>query len=179
MPKLMSLIEAAAKFQALGRDMDRLGPAIVAHACQMVCTEAKRVIGTNDYGWPPLAPSTLAHKAADTPLLETGQMRASIEWNSKGCEGHVGSNSDKAVWHELGTSRIPPRSFLMQAAVHMEPKIHKMAGHAVMSVMGGSGLHGLGTADLIHLFRHVGHELKEDVEEILPKNEDENRGRQR
>jgi hypothetical protein len=35
-------------------------------------------------------------------------MRDSIEWNSSGNEGHVGSNNDKAVWHELGTVKIPP-----------------------------------------------------------------------
>jgi hypothetical protein len=46
---------------------------------QMVEGEAKRVIGTYDYGWPQLAASTLAKKAANTPLLETGDMRDSIE----------------------------------------------------------------------------------------------------
>jgi hypothetical protein len=40
----------------------------------------------------------------NTPLLETGEMRASIEWNAEGNEGRVGSNNEKAVWHELGTS---------------------------------------------------------------------------
>jgi hypothetical protein len=46
------------------------------------------------------------------------------------------------VWQELGTSKIPPRSFLVGAAVHMEEKIHKMAARAVMAVMRGEGLHG-------------------------------------
>jgi len=73
-----------------------------------------------------LSPETLARKMMNTPLLETGELRASIEWNSTGNEGHVGSNNDKAVWHELGTAKIPPRSFLMGAAQHMEGKIHKM-----------------------------------------------------
>jgi hypothetical protein len=54
------------------------------------------------------------------PLLETGEMRASIEWNAEGKEGHVGSNNDKAVWLELGTVRIPP--FLKGAAMRMEGK---------------------------------------------------------
>jgi len=63
----------------------------------------------------------------NTPLRETGELRASIEWNAEGNEGYVGSNNDKAVWHELGTARIPPRSFLMGAAMRMEPKIYKMA----------------------------------------------------
>jgi hypothetical protein len=105
-------------------------------------------------------------------------MRASIEWNSKGCEGHVGSNDDKAVWQELGTPHIPPRSFLMQAAVHMEPKIHKMAGRAVMSVMGGSGLHAPELGEIFHALRHAAHNLKEDVEDFVRTDEDKD-GRRR
>jgi hypothetical protein len=83
----------------------------------MVCAEAKRVIGEGYPEWPALSPETLARKMGDGPLLETGELRASIEWNAEGKEGHVGSNNDKAVWQELGTARIPPRSFLMGAAM--------------------------------------------------------------
>ncbi len=96
--------------------------------------EAKRVIGTYDYGWTPLAESTLARKAADTPLLETGEMRDSIEHNTDadGKEAHIGSNNDKAVWQELGTVTIPPRSFLMQAAIHKTDEVVKtIGGHIV------------------------------------------------
>jgi phage gpG-like protein len=94
----------------------------------MVAAEAKRVLGKGYDDWPELRPETIAHKMrGDSPLLESGQMRDSIEWNSSGNEGHVGSNSDIAVFQELGTSRIPPRSFLASAAIHMGPKIHKMA----------------------------------------------------
>jgi hypothetical protein len=77
--------------------------AIVARACEMVAVEAKRVIGVGYEDCSALKPETLAHKFYNTPLLETGEMRASIEWNARGNEGHVGSNNDKAVWHELGT----------------------------------------------------------------------------
>jgi len=62
----------------------------------LVCNEAKRVIGTYDYDWPQLSPATLAHKFFNTPLLETGEMRDSIEWNSSGNLGYVGSNLDKS-----------------------------------------------------------------------------------
>jgi hypothetical protein len=79
MTGLMSLAEAAAKFNAIGHDMEELGPAIIRKACAMVCTEAKRVIGTYDYDWPQLSPETLARKFFNTPLLETGEMRDSIE----------------------------------------------------------------------------------------------------
>jgi phage gpG-like protein len=167
MSGVFSILGFVAQLKAIEHDMHELGPAIVAEACRLVCAEAKRVIGEGYDDWPPLQPETLARKMMNTPLLETGELRASIEWNSSGNEGHVGSNSDKAVWHELGTSRIPPRSFLVGAALHMEPKIEKMAARAVMAVMRGEGLHGSEMAELIHLLKHVGHALKEAAETIL------------
>ena len=51
MTLLPSLLQAAAKFELVRRDMEDLGPAIVAEACRMVATEARRVLGTYDYGW--------------------------------------------------------------------------------------------------------------------------------
>jgi hypothetical protein len=92
---------------------------------------------------------------------------------ASGLEGCVGSNNDKAVWHELGTSKIPPRSFLVGAAVHMEDKIHKMAARAVMAVMLGKGLHGSETAELLHFLKHAAHQIKEDVKEIFSDDEQE------
>jgi hypothetical protein len=98
-------------------------------ACVIVKEEAKRVIGTYEYGWTPLAPSTLAKKSANTPLLETGEMRDSIEHQVIGHIGYVGSDNDKALYQELGTSRgIPPRSFLMGAAMRKEAEIHELTG---------------------------------------------------
>jgi phage gpG-like protein len=155
--------------------MKKVSHAIVARACEMVCAEAKRVIGEGYPEWPALQPETLARKMMNTPLLETGEMRDSIEWNAAGNEGHVGSNNDKAVWHELGTLRIPPRSFLMGAAVHMEPKIHKMAAKAVMAVLAGRGLHGSEMAEPLHLLKHVAHEVKETAKEIFSDDEKDKR----
>jgi phage gpG-like protein len=178
MAGVMTLIEAAAKFSAIGRDMETIGPAIVARACEMVCAEAKRVIGEGYPEWPALQPATLARKMMATPLLETGEMRASIEWQSHGLEGAVGSNNDKAVWQELGTSRIPPRSFLMGAAVHMEEKIHKMAARAVMAIIAGKGLHATELGELIHLLKHAAHAVGEAVDKFLDGPDDqENRRR--
>ena len=127
-----SLLHAAVKFQDVSHQIGKSESKIIARGCVMIQTEAKRVIGTYEYGWPTLAPSTLEKKSADTPLLETGGLRDSIEWNASEHEGRVGTNDDKAVWQELGTSRIPPRSFLVGAAVREEPKIHAMAAREVM-----------------------------------------------
>jgi phage gpG-like protein len=170
MTEIFSVIGFIAKLKTLELEMHVLGPAIIAHACEMVAAEAKRVLGTDGYDWPALKPETLAHKMQPGMLLETGELRASIEWNSEGNEGHVGSNLDKAVWHELGTSHIPPRPFLMGAAMAMEDKIHKMAARAVMAVMLGKGLHSSEMAELLHLLhtiRHVGHAVGEAVDTVV------------
>jgi len=67
-------------------------------ACEIIETEAKRVIGTYDYGWPPLQLETIVRKATgDSPLLETGEMRDSIEHTVGHGEAWVGSNSMIAV----------------------------------------------------------------------------------
>lgn len=99
-------------------------------AGKIVQDEAKAEIGTYQgaagpfAAWAPLKPATIARKAAgDTPLLETGEMRDSIGLIVEGHEAHVGSNDDKAVWQELGTVHIPPRSFLGGAAVRKSPAV--------------------------------------------------------
>jgi hypothetical protein len=103
------------------------------HCALIIEKEAKRVIGTYEYGWPRLQPETIARKAGDTPLLETGEMRDSIEHSvdDNGEEAYVGSNNPKAVWQELGTRTIPARSFLMGAAMHMESQVHAIMGRSV------------------------------------------------
>jgi hypothetical protein len=106
-------------------------------ACVVVEHEAKRVIGTYDYRWRQLAPSTQADRvrqgfAPNDPLLRTGAMRASISHVSSPTEGRVGSNDDKAVWQELGTRTIPPRSFLAGALQHKAKEVVKILGLAVV-----------------------------------------------
>jgi hypothetical protein len=100
------------------------------HAGKIVEEEAKRVIGTYDYGWPQLAEETQQQRAdlgfsANEPLLRTGDLRASISHTVDKHEHtvYIGSNSEIAVYQELGTSRIPPRSFLGGAARAKEHEI--------------------------------------------------------
>jgi len=113
-------------------------------------------------------------------LLESGELRDSIHWNVQGNVGHVGSDLDKAVWMELGTRAIPPRSFLVGAAQHQERAIQLMAGKVVVAIIGGGG--GSELDEFLHvlkILKHVGHELKEAadylVEDPTDKNERKNR----
>lgn len=108
----------------------------LAEAAHIIETEAKEEIGHYQgaagpfAAWAPLKPETIAQKAnGDTPLLETGEMRDSIGTVILDHEAHVGSNDDKAVWQELGTSRgIPPRSFLGGAAVRKSAEVKEVVG---------------------------------------------------
>jgi HK97 gp10 family phage protein len=105
-------------------------------SCQIIETESKRVLGTHDYGWPELKPETIARKAkGDTPLLETGEMRDSIHHTVMGSAGYVGSDNDKALWHEFGTSKVPPRPFLSGAAMHKEKEVHEVIGNKIVAAL--------------------------------------------
>src|ERR1700729_1538553 len=123
---LGSLAQAAAHFTILNAEMKHIEHAVIVRACEMVAQRAKDVLGTDGYNWPALSPNT--KKTQPGMLLETGELKNSIKWNAEGNEGHVGSDLDKAVFHELGTAKIPPRSFLAASAQHESHAIQKMAG---------------------------------------------------
>jgi len=115
--------------------------AALDHAGGMVEREAERVLGTYDYGWPQLAPSTQARRAQagfspNEPLLVTHELRDSIHHQVNGTvtrmEVDIGSDNPKAIWHELGTSHHPPRPFLMPALVHEEQAIVHAIGPIVL-----------------------------------------------
>ena len=55
----------------------------------------------------------------------------------KTLEAQVGSNSDIAVYQELGTARIPPRSFLGGAMSDELTKIKKIIGETMFGVLIG------------------------------------------
>lgn len=62
---------------------------------------------------------SLSHAPGDdhtTPWLRTGELRASVGHQSDGAVAVVGSTSQVAVYQELGTPSIPPRSFLASSA---------------------------------------------------------------
>lgn len=134
MNKVFDLLTFAESLEGAAEEMETAEEKIIEAGCQIIEDEAKRVIGTYEYGWKPLALSTIQKKGSDEPLLETGEMRESIEHTVTKEDGevigYVGSNNDKAVWHELGTSKIPARSFLRNAAIHKEAELKEMAGQA-------------------------------------------------
>jgi hypothetical protein len=184
MTKVFSLLGFIAELPAIERDFHAAGPKIIEQACKIVQKKAKAAIGREHEMWPDLAASTIADKAAHgyptpKPLLRTGEMRDSIEYTVHELEGSVGSNLDRAVWQELGTSRIPPRSFLVSSAIASEDKIHRMAGATAVAALCGYGRNARDVREMLHLLHAAGHKMKEAVEDMLDGDEYDASGKRR
>lgn len=127
----MSPIQLARILEAVAVKIENSGHEILEPVASMLETSAKRAIGTYEFGWPPLAESTLSHKSGDTPLLETGELRDSIGHVVEANHGYVGTNDKKAAWQEFGTTKIPPRPFLGGALAHDGEKIPEIVRAAI------------------------------------------------
>jgi hypothetical protein len=95
--------------------------------------------------WAPLAESTILSKThegyapPDNPLLDTGEMRESISHEVAGLVLAVGSPSEIAKYQELGTVKMPPRSFLGASMMESLPVAEKVLGEAMKDVLSGGG----------------------------------------
>lgn len=113
-------------------------------ALEVLEFEAKDKIGHLQSGggefksWEPLAESTLADKerngyifnADGNPLYREGDLRESIRssYHPNLRKGYLGSTSMIGLYQEMGTNRIPPRSFIGLTMYQ--------GGHLVASIMG-------------------------------------------
>jgi HK97 gp10 family phage protein len=92
--------------------------------------------------WQELADSTKADRESkgfpeNEPLLRTGDMRESISrsLSTSGLEAQIGSDSDIAVFQELGTSKMPPRSFLGGAMAESLPEIKAVLADSLVGML--------------------------------------------
>jgi phage gpG-like protein len=162
---MFSLLEAVAKMEAFRKNCEYASEAILSDWAVTVRDKAKEAIGTYRYGWPALGPEAVA-KHGDTPLLDTGALRDSIgAFVQMHSVGHgravVGSNEDTAVWQELGTSRIPPRSFLVSSAMRSEKELGRIARKYIAAAWTSAG-HDNKILQLLHaikLLLEIAHEV--------------------
>ncbi len=143
MTKELSILEFVALTATLGLEVEHAAHEALEGCGDMVEKEAKRVIGTYDYGWPQLADSTKKDRVdhgypANEPLLRSGHMRDSIEHKVEHDEVQIGSNEQVAVWQELGTPTIPPRSFLEGALKKKTPEVLDKIGRTVVGKLSGT-----------------------------------------
>lgn len=157
MREFTSMASFAAYLGTLVVAEHEMNKAILSSAAKVVQKAAKDKIGQYQseaspfLAWEPLAESTLEEKARlgytgqvseDDPLLRTGDMAASILWNADGREAYVGSDSEIAEFQELGTAKMPPRSFLGGAAVEKTPDVLKIVGVGATLFLSGGGVMG-------------------------------------
>jgi hypothetical protein len=135
-----TLASFAAHLKDVSDDIEERNKEALRKACDMVRDEAKRLIGTYDAGdWAQLMKATQKERVRlgyppNEPLLRSGALRDSIvsEILIEGHWGQVGSDNPVARWMELGTSTVPPRSFLMTAYLRKEQEIADLFGDQVV-----------------------------------------------
>jgi HK97 gp10 family phage protein len=177
---MMDLLGLAAQLLTVKADLKLAEEVCVEKACRMIEKEAKTAIGTYRYDWTPLKPETVARKAhGDTPLLETGELRDSIEHvvvrEGKEVVGYVGTNDPRAKYHEFGTGTIPPRPFLSPALMRQEDKIHAMIVRTMWATLVRGGPHYREMRELFHIL----HMLYREADDFLDEDEQRQRTRSR
>jgi hypothetical protein len=156
----MSLAGFIGHLGALPAELHHATHKALERAAVLVEKEAKAEIGHYQgaagpfAAWAPLAERTIEDRVAkgftpDDPLLRTGTLRDSIHHKVEmtgpaSGVAVIGSASDIAVWQELGTAKIPPRSFLGGAAVREGHAIAEICGKGVaVAIVGGAGARSL------------------------------------
>jgi hypothetical protein len=148
---MMELLELAAKLGEIALQQHEMEHRALEKVGKLVEKRAKEKIGEYQaqagpfIEWAELAEFTKADRIKqgfpeDEPLLRTGAMRDSIEHVVIDSEVQVGSDSDIAVYQELGTSKIPPRSFLGGAVADELPAIMDIIGDSAVAALIGGGV---------------------------------------
>lgn len=121
-------------------------------AARVVEAEAKAEVGVYQdqagpfAAWAELADSTKNDRvrsgfSENDPLLRSGELRDSIEHTVIGKTAYIGSDSPIAEYQELGTSRIPPRSFLGGALFRKGDEVAQIIGSRFVGALVGQEVH--------------------------------------
>lgn len=147
----MSLAQFIGHMAASINHLKHAEHAAMEKACLLVENEAKASIGHYQQQagpflpWQELSEATKDERVRlgfpeNEPLLRTGQMRDSIQHVVGDREGCIGTDDPIAEYQELGTSRIPPRSFLAGAAVRKGPQVAHILGLSVVRALVGDAV---------------------------------------
>ena len=137
-----------AHLQKLVAGMPALETAMLSRIGARVTTAAKEKIGEYQpesgpfAAWAPLAESTKEDRlrggySEDNPELRTGELRDLIEYVVVPPEVIIGSELDIALWQEMGTDKMPARSFLGGAAFEQAPILVAEAGAEMEAYLAG------------------------------------------
>ena len=153
MIELHGFLELATKLGEVALAQHEMEHHALERAAKLVEKRAKEKIGEYQeqagpfIAWPELADWTKEDRlkqgyTENDPGLRSGEMRDSIEHQVHVPEAHVGSDDDKLVWFELGTSKQPPRSVLGGAVVDEMEKICNIVGESAVAALVGKGVKG-------------------------------------
>lgn len=148
MREFKSMGDFAQFLGAMPAKLERVGNLGLRAAAGVIQYEAQHEIGTyqaqaGSYpAWPQLAERTQRERVAlgftpNDPLLRTGELADSIGITTTFNEAVVGSDKDEAVYQELGTRHIPPRSFLGRAAFRKAATAVEVIAGSVVVVLAG------------------------------------------
>ena len=141
---MFSPAELAARLEDAAADIPAALLAPTTEFVELAEHTAAKAIGTYEFGWPPLADSTMDDRARqgyapNEPLLRTGELRSSIHSMAAitgiGADGLVYSPDKIALYQELGTDRIPPRSFLYASLVRTIPALGRLFGPVALRLL--------------------------------------------
>ncbi len=144
--ELKSLDALAARLLMLPAILRKVQHHALKAASTLIENDAREQIGhyQGQHGeypeWAPLAQSTEEEKArlgypADAPLLRKGDLQKSFSHSVEGLEAVVGSTDPVMVYHEFGTSKMPPRPVLGPALFKNRGAIQKLIGFATVSAI--------------------------------------------
>lgn len=121
--------------------------AYVAEATELYFTEVRSTFGSR-FRLLALAPATIARRGylatkrpgnimgPDAPLVDTGSLRDSVKKQVRGYTGRVGSNDPRMGWHELGSSKFPPRPVFRIALNASTAKISDIRKRVIPRILG-------------------------------------------
>ena len=132
----MDLSQFITRFTAISTEIAVVRQACLEEGAKEFLKRAQDAMGTYEYGWPPLQPATIVRKrTGDSPLVETGEMRASGIIEHRGVEVFVEFTDPKMVYHEFGTSRVPPRPVIGGTIDHHGQEIADLIGVHFVAIM--------------------------------------------
>jgi len=138
-----SFVEAGDFFSRAALVQERVGQAALEKAGKAILEKAQGKFGhyqraTGEWArWMPLTQYTRDERVGlgyseDEPLLRSGELRDSVTLSTEHGRIVIGSADIRMIWHEFGTTHMPPRAVLGPALYEMRNKVIKSISHAII-----------------------------------------------
>ena len=135
--------EYAAQLRAAAASVKPLLELTLEFEMKVLALEARELPGAGHPFWPPLAEVTEEEKArlgygVPDPLLREGELRDGIEGGAEGSVGYLGNSDQKAVYHEIGTAKMPARPIYAYTLNHHIPRLVTVFDNLAVEIITGA-----------------------------------------